>query len=1276
MNISELKQKFLEDFPALFTKFFSFLKEKNLLLYDELLDMAYFNDENDTNKLKKKLACEIMLDIIFNFYFVGNYSDKLINSFLFNVKSPTSIFYTRDEKMFSSKEKKEKENIPLNNDKEGEKSYHEKIEEFSFCIYFLLYFFEKDLKCQDQEKKKTINNIKETIFNDVKNLYINNKKLSSILKRIRNKGKHFDVYNEILDFFNKYNKEPTFSLISVQERYIQLINQFKKETDNNILNEAIKKQNGEGRISHKNKEITEEKKPETSTEKYHKNNEINNKASNNDINSDTKNQTNNINNNVENKTINDNNGVSSVAYLKEELSKIDSINFYFKSVVGKDYSKELTKIFFNPKEYYIWKQFGFFLKDYIFFSRKFKKLAKTFGVHKSKIIYKKKEKYKDKNNLYLDYPTKLRNYTIDEYYRPFLKPCTNFFNLKHLDISHKYVEQNLLKKIEFKEENLNLNKYKKIIPKLSNEKYFCELVKNKGNIFGFIELNKSCFIFKNSPNDDMSLSNDPEKSLPFLCSISDDKIIDKDKNVLIFYEDIKEIIKRRFCLLYIGLEFFLKDNRTYSFNFFNKNNIHKFIEDIKKYTLERGEHIKNTSGVNEDSQKHDNKNVISSQDNINSISSINVTNSNSSEINFKLIEDPISEFKKLNLKLKYKKGELSNFEYLLLINKYSSRTYNDYNQYLVFPILYMDAENKIKRDLSKAICLNKDKNEIALNKIRTNFAFYKFHFNQHYSTGGYILFYLVRLIPFTYQHIIFQSMKFDVPTRLFSSLNNIYLFFQVTEDNRELIPEFYHSFEFLINLNHNDFGVMETREEKYHLDNVDIWCKYSFPEYIIKSRNNLDQSDLSPWIDNIFGAKQTFGTMEQPNLFSLNSYEEFSKLENIIEEDKPLKEKVLEIKENVDLFKFGTSPAKMFNKPHEKMTIKNFEKSEEDLSNNIKKEEKSLNVINKYIQKKIKEKADFYLINTKNDNDIELIFKFRNKVDIFKLKFGETKNTEISLKIQEQINLDNYKNSFCEIFPEIYCFVRHIDNTISFISRKKIISIYYFNCLVTSVENKHNKNMEEKTYKEIFIGDEKGFLHLIEIDFNQNEKICEIKNIKIKKTAKTNEGCITGLLHNERLNIIISWCKENEDYISLNNDYDLKLMNIIRIEKNNIINEVLVSKYDLIFISTYDKISRNYKVYSYTLNGIKISFYEGIQKIIKCFSNEKMNIIVDNNNGFSFYLYTFDELCNNFYCDFTKDYKAFEIKINHCQYYPKKKKYLMICSHNKSFFYNNDNDYI
>ena len=394
----------------------------------------------------------------------------------------------------------------------------------------------------------------------------------------------------------------------------------------------------------------------------------------------------------------------------------------------------------------------------------------------------------------------------------------------------------------------------------------------------------------------------------------------------------------------------------------------------------------------------------------------------------------------------------------------------------------------------------------------------------------------------------------------------------------------------------------------------------------------------------------------------------------------PLKEKRDKILENVDVLKFGVSPARMFNKLHDKMGKKNLEKIEDDMVSNAKKNEKCLNVINKYITKKIKEKILYYFINTKVNNEIEIFFKFSNKIDVFKLKLGETKYTEISLKIQEQIDFEPYSNSIFEIFPLTYCTVRHIDNSIAFVTNKKVISVYQFNCMITAVENKNNKNTEDKLYKEIFIGDEKGTLHLLEIkyEYNHHEKNYEIKSIYQKKSIKIFENYIKGLLHIERLNTIFSWSDENERFISINNDYSLEVLNIIKFENKTDIKEILVSKYDLIFISccnNYDIYKKN-KIYCYTLNGMMISFYETHENIVKCFTEEKFNIVLWNNNVLSYPLYSFDEACRLFYCDFTKDLKAWTIKINSCQYFPKNKIYLIISSNNKATFLENNKDFI
>jgi hypothetical protein len=54
---------------------------------------------------------------------------------------------------------------------------------------------------------------------------------------------------------------------------------------------------------------------------------------------------------------------------------------------------------------------------------------------------------------------------------------------------------------------------------------------------------------------------------------------------------------------------------------------------------------------------------------------------------------------------------MSNFDYLMLINKYAGRTFNDLNQYYIFPWILQDyrsdlidiSNHKIYRDLKKPI---------------------------------------------------------------------------------------------------------------------------------------------------------------------------------------------------------------------------------------------------------------------------------------------------------------------------------------------------------------------------------------------------------------------------------------------------------------------------------------------------------------------------------------------------------------------------------------------
>ena len=123
-----------------------------------------------------------------------------------------------------------------------------------------------------------------------------------------------------------------------------------------------------------------------------------------------------------------------------------------------------------------------------------------------------------------------------------------------------------------------------------------------------------------------------------------------------YFSEIKEIFIRRFCLNYVGYEIFMKDNRSHLFNFFNKKNLKDFIHNMSE-KLELS--FKNKQNANNPMIYSHNENILSVP-----ILNFNVNN----EINFSVINDPLTIFEKNGYKMKYQKGEINNFKYLLLIN--------------------------------------------------------------------------------------------------------------------------------------------------------------------------------------------------------------------------------------------------------------------------------------------------------------------------------------------------------------------------------------------------------------------------------------------------------------------------------------------------------------------------------------------------------------------------------------------------------------------------------
>ena len=145
----------------------------------------------------------------------------------------------------------------------------------------------------------------------------------------------------------------------------------------------------------------------------------------------------------------------------------------------------------------------------------------------------------------------------------------------------------------------------------------------------------------------------------------------------------------------------------------------------------------------------------------------------------------------------------------MLLNTYAGRTFNDLNQYPVFPWILKDYTSEtlklnedIYRDLSKPIgAINEERLSYCVERMESYIGSDpKFLYGTHYSGAWNVMHFLIRLEPFTSLSLQLQSGKFDHPDRLFSSIASAWNSCQSnTADVKELIPEFFYFPEFLKN---------------------------------------------------------------------------------------------------------------------------------------------------------------------------------------------------------------------------------------------------------------------------------------------------------------------------------------------------------------------------------------------------------------------------------------------------------------------------------------------
>ncbi|XP_053571863.1 protein FAN [Bombina bombina] len=193
----------------------------------------------------------------------------------------------------------------------------------------------------------------------------------------------------------------------------------------------------------------------------------------------------------------------------------------------------------------------------------------------------------------------------------------------------------------------------------------------------------------------------------------------------------------------------------------------------------------------------------------------------------------------------------------------------------------------------------------------------KFIYGSHYSSPGYVLFYLVRVAP-EYMLCI-QNGKFDHADRTFNSIAETWRnCLEGVTDFKELIPEFYGSDSgFLLNSLKLDLG---KRQGGKLVDDVELPPWASGPEdFLEKNRDALESQYVSEhlheWIDLKFGCKQRgVQAIEANNVFHPVTYEGEIDFNSI--EDPDHKIAML-----TQILEFGQTPKQLFTKPHPKRII-------------------------------------------------------------------------------------------------------------------------------------------------------------------------------------------------------------------------------------------------------------------------------------------------------------------------------------------------------------------
>jgi hypothetical protein len=218
-----------------------------------------------------------------------------------------------------------------------------------------------------------------------------------------------------------------------------------------------------------------------------------------------------------------------------------------------------------------------------------------------------------------------------------------------------------------------------------------------------------------------------------------------------------------------------------------------------------------------------------------------------------------------------------------------------------------------------------------------------FMYGSHYSNAGFVLYYMLRVQPFTRLAVDLQSGSFDCPDRLFFSVAQTW--HGVTHnksDVKELIPEFFTTPEIFRNDQNLPLGQLQVRcsqraksgarsKSRVAMGHfIDMWFMlqdgttvgdvrlppwaHSAEEFVWANRAALESeyvsANLHHWIDLMFGAKQQGPAAEAAdNVFYFLTYENQVLLDSVSDAD--LKESLVS-----QIANYGQCPVQLFRRLH------------------------------------------------------------------------------------------------------------------------------------------------------------------------------------------------------------------------------------------------------------------------------------------------------------------------------------------------------------------------